>query len=161
MLINFKIPPIVGILICWHLNIYERDNLHAQLSWTWKSTKNLKIWIIKTFLAFKLSDVAFVMLINIKIQTIVGILIYWHFNIYEHDELHAQLSWTWKSFIISRPGHKKIKIEPWHEISNNVVCATSKASDQPAYMRSLTRAFASRLIILWILSYWPNIIWSF
>ena len=23
-------------------------------------------------------------------------------------------------------------IEPWHEISNNVVCATSKASDQPA-----------------------------
>ena len=25
--------------------------------------------------------------------------------------------------------------EPWHEISNNVVCATSKASDQPAHMR--------------------------
>ena len=22
--------------------------------------------------------------------------------------------------------------EPWHEISNNVVCATSKGSDQPA-----------------------------
>ena len=27
--------------------------------------------------------------------------------------------------------------EPWHEISNNVVCVTSKASDQPAHMRSL------------------------
>ena len=27
--------------------------------------------------------------------------------------------------------------EPRHEISNNVVCATSKASDQPAHMRSL------------------------
>ena len=27
--------------------------------------------------------------------------------------------------------------EPLHEISNNVVCATSKASDQPAHMRSL------------------------
>ena len=39
-------------------------------------------------------------------------------------------------------------IEPWHEISNNVVFATSKASDQPAHRRSLIRAFASRLNIL-------------
>ena len=38
--------------------------------------------------------------------------------------------------------------KPRHEISNNVVCATSKASDQPAHMRSLIRAFASRLNIL-------------
>ena len=38
--------------------------------------------------------------------------------------------------------------EPAHEISNNVVCATSKASDQPAHMRSLIRGFASRLSIL-------------
>ena len=45
--------------------------------------------------------------------------------------------------------------EPVHEISNNLVCATSKASDQPAHMRSLIRAFASRLSILWLLSYWP------
>ena len=30
----------------------------------------------------------------------------------------------------------------------NVVCATSKASDQPAHMRSLMRAFASHLSIL-------------
>ena len=35
--------------------------------------------------------------------------------------------------------------EPVHETSNNVVCATSKASDQPAHMHSLIRAFASRL----------------
>ena len=41
-----------------------------------------------------------------------------------------------------------ITFEPVHEISNNVVCATSKASDQPAHMRSLIRAFASRLSIL-------------
>ena len=27
-------------------------------------------------------------------------------------------------------------IEPWHGISNNVVCATSKASDQPAHTQS-------------------------
>ena len=39
-------------------------------------------------------------------------------------------------------------IESVHEISKNVVCATSKASDQPANTRSLIRAFASRLGIL-------------
>ena len=38
--------------------------------------------------------------------------------------------------------------EPVHEISNNMACATSKASDQPAHTRSLIRAFASRLGIL-------------
>ena len=32
-----------------------------------------------------------------------------------------------------------------YEISNNVVCGTSKGSDQPAHMRSLIRAFASHL----------------
>ena len=32
--------------------------------------------------------------------------------------------------------------EPVHEISNNMVCATSKASDQPAHTRSLIRANA-------------------
>ena len=51
--------------------------------------------------------------------------------------------------------------EPWHEISNIVVCATSKGSDQPAHMLSLIRAFASSLNILWILGYWLNIIWGF
>ena len=48
-----------------------------------------------------------------------------------------------------------------HEISNNVLCGTSKASDQSAHMRSLIRTFASRLTILWLLSYWLNTIWSF
>ena len=38
--------------------------------------------------------------------------------------------------------------EPWHEISNNVVCATSKGSDQPAHTHSLIRAYASCLNIL-------------
>ena len=51
--------------------------------------------------------------------------------------------------------------EPWHEISNNVVCATSKGSDLLVHIHSLIRAFASRLNIQWILSYWPNSIWSF
>ena len=40
------------------------------------------------------------------------------------------------------------KFEPVHEISNNVLYATSKASDQPAHTRCLIRAFASRLSIL-------------
>ena len=35
-----------------------------------------------------------------------------------------------------------------HEIPNNVVCATSKASDQPAHTHSLIRAFANRLSII-------------
>ena len=39
-------------------------------------------------------------------------------------------------------------VEPVHEISNNVVCATSKGLDQPAHTRSLIRAYASRLDIL-------------
>ena len=47
----------------------------------------------------------------------------------------------------------ELAYEPRHEISNDVVCATSKGSDQPAHMRSLIRAFASRLNILLILSY--------
>ena len=41
-----------------------------------------------------------------------------------------------------------LKYEPRHEISNNVVCVTSKGSDQPAHTRRLIRAFAGRLIIL-------------
>ena len=41
-----------------------------------------------------------------------------------------------------------IVLDCLHEISNNVVCAASKASDQPAHTRSLIRAFASRLSIL-------------
>ena len=41
-----------------------------------------------------------------------------------------------------------IQYEPVHEISNNLLCATSKASDQPGHMHSLIRAFASRLSIL-------------
>ena len=47
----------------------------------------------------------------------------------------------WKS-------HATAQYEPVHEISNNLVCATSKASDQPAHTRRLIRAFGSRLSIL-------------
>ena len=44
-------------------------------------------------------------------------------------------------------------IEPRHELFNNVECAISKGSDQPAHKHSLIRAFASRLNILRLLTY--------
>ena len=49
---------------------------------------------------------------------------------------------------VSLPLYTSHLYEPVHEISNNVVCATSKASDQPVQTRSLIRAFASRMSIL-------------
>ena len=47
------------------------------------------------------------------------------------------------------------------ESSNSGVCATSKASDQPAHTRRMIIAFASCLNILWLLSYWLNTVWNF
>ena len=47
----------------------------------------------------------------------------------------------------------QITYELVHEISKNVVCATSKASDQPVHTRSLIRSFACCLNILRVLSY--------
>ena len=42
--------------------------------------------------------------------------------------------------------------EPWHEISNNVVCASSKGSDQPAWLSLGIRAVWSKpLLVTWIL----------
>ena len=41
----------------------------------------------KMFLALSLSDIVFIMLINVKMPTFC-----WHFNIYGHDKFHAQLS---------------------------------------------------------------------
>ena len=58
----------------------------------------------------------------------------------ETDFVHCIAMWSWISL--------RIPNEPVHEISNKVVCATGKASDQPAHTRSLIRAFASRLSIL-------------
>ena len=43
---------------------------------------------------------------------------------------------------------KIIISQPRDGISNNMACVISKASDQPAHMRSLIRAFASRMNIL-------------
>ena len=63
--------------------------------------------------------------------------------------------------LIGKPHHIYVTNKLWHEISNNVVYATSNGSDQPAHTHSLIKAFASALNILWLLNYWPNNIWSF
>ena len=52
-----------------------------------------------------------------------------------------------KSQVVLHRG-KYISFEPVREITNNVVYATSKASDQPAHTRSLIRAFSSHLNII-------------
>ena len=46
----------------------------------------------------------------------------------------------------------KVRFEPQHGISNNVVCATSKASDQSVHKHSLIRALASRLMSVKLLT---------
>ena len=51
------------------------------------------------------------------------------------------------------PEIKDVIFEPRHEISNNVVCATSKGSGKPVHTRSLIRTFASGLNNLPLLSY--------
>ena len=51
-----------------------------------------------------------------------------------------------KGFLIM--GSTYIINEPQHEVSNNVVYATSKASDQPVHTHSLIRAFSRHLNIL-------------
>ena len=43
--------------------------------------------MIKIFLSLKLAVVVFILLINVKMPTIC-----WHFNIYEQDKFHPQLS---------------------------------------------------------------------
>ena len=49
--------------------------------------------------------------------------------------------------VLQKGGFKKKLYKPRHEISNNVVCATSIASEKPANTRSLIGAFASRMNI--------------
>ena len=56
------------------------------------------------------------------------------------ESTHVKMPHCWKSHALAH--------EPMDEISNYVVYATSKVSDQPAHMRSLIRAFACRLSFL-------------
>ena len=56
--------------------------------------------------------------------------------------------WGHKNTASNLKQDKQKLYEPVHKISNNMDCAISIASDQPAHTRSLIRAFASRLSIL-------------
>ena len=64
------------------------------------------------------------------------------------ENMYSYLNSSLKLSDIERGLFCQQPYEPVHEISNNVVCATSKASDQTAHTHSLIRAFASRLSIL-------------
>ena len=70
---------------------------------------------------------------------------------YEVIPLHAEgILGRFQKIKIRQKGDGAVMatFESRNENSNDVVCATSQASDQPAHMRSLIRAFASRLNIL-------------
>ena len=66
----------------------------------------------------------------------------------EYELNEGNLDWREEAKALASMVNLNIIIEPVHEIFNNVECATSKASDQPAHTRSPIRAFASRLSIL-------------
>ena len=94
---------------------------------------------------------------NLRVQTTI-------FNDKSAILLHPRTRWN-KNLCTKDAGCTGNKItvniiETGHEISINV-CGTSKASDQPAHMHSLIRAFTSCLNSLWLLTYRLNIIWSF
>ena len=46
-----------------------------------------------------------------------------------------------------------MKIEPWHDKTNKMICAPSEDSDQPGHPLSLIRVSAVRLKQNWVLSY--------
>ena len=86
-------------------------------------------------------------------------------NVYDTCNMFISLiAWVGLQCVIMVfPGHThllycciklEVKLyEPQYRIFNNVVCATSKCSDQPANTHSLITAFASRLNTTLVLSY--------
>ena len=73
---------------------------------------------------------------------------YWYTYLQLHPICELNIQMNASNSCRTADRQKKILYGPWHMFSNNVVCATSKGSDQPAHTRSLIRAFASRLNIL-------------
>ena len=51
--------------------------------------------------------------------------------LYINDKQFKCSVFTFVQYIYTKKPHMIMTYEPVHEISNNVVCATSKASDQP------------------------------
>ena len=71
-----------------------------------------------------------------------------HHDVLNETAMYRSTDTIGNSPLVTTINIVQIKSEPVHEIFNNVVCATSKASDQPAHTPSLIRAIASRLSIL-------------
>ena len=75
LLINVKVPTIVGILTFMSRPLgYKTFSCSTQLSKKFQFLIKLKYREIKKFLALNLSDPVFILLINVKVPTIVGIL---------------------------------------------------------------------------------------
>ena len=75
-------------------------------------------------------------------------------NVWKRGRTHGRThAWT-----PARVSYYKLTLSLRLWWAKNVVCVTSKASDQSAHMRSLIRAFVSRLSIILLLSYRLNII---
>ena len=78
---------------CCHLNSYDQAKYQGQLNWAWRKPRNTY------FIAVYFSDGVFILLINVKMPTVVGI-----FTVM--SRLNFKPSWDEheKSFITSRSG---------------------------------------------------------
>ena len=80
---------------------------HAQLNWArnFNCSQKLKYRQIKKCIALRLSDIVFIMLINVKMPTIVGILTF-------ISRINFVLDWAehGKSFITSRPAFRAFNL---------------------------------------------------
>ena len=101
-----------------------------------------------------------------------------HSMLGHHQPASVQMAFRWRAhdvplLVVFRPSllHylKKKTLSDLDSLWQNfldldVVCgysARSRPVDQAVHTCSLIRAFASRLSVLWLLSYWLNTIWSF
>ena len=134
-----------GVIFLIRLNIYSRPEL---IDWSDSKHFILTVKIERKYKERNLFFVTFLLLLQSKVYSKTCV-------------KRSHITWKFVSFVYVHRTIMYSQNEPVHEISNNEVCATSKASDQPAPSRSLIRAFASRLGILWLLGYWLSTIWSF
>ena len=126
------------------------ENLHTLVSVLWCIVCFQRITFLRTYLN-SINSVYISVLYKLINSVDLGIILHQKHFIYV--------------FPICQSTHRKVKninfvslyflqiltksiIGHWHKISNNVICATSKGSDQPAHRRRLIRAFTGRLNIL-------------
>ena len=137
----------------------------TQLSTKFQMLIKLKYRQMMKFFALSLSDVVFIMLINIKMPTIVvGILtfmsrIHLVLNGVEYEKKFYNLwAWpaeaiTWLKSIIHKSCHMRFPTM-WY-------VRPAKAQTSLRIRAVWSEQFASRLNITWVLSYWLNTFWSF